>query len=163
MNHMQIPSLRVRHCFSGGRSNLFKAIAIVLVCLFSNNSVAFASQDTLSPIVGNPKVYQEMRDTMEERLTAHQDPIDEFIKQRFNTAKGLSAVPYLEDEFMSCVNACGANNMITRLKTTLTSAGGKLQVIFVKSENELPVFDGQRVWGHAGTYVTVFALETEKN
>ncbi|MFH1593157.1 MAG: hypothetical protein ABID09_00495 [Candidatus Omnitrophota bacterium] len=100
---------------------------------------------------------------MEDRLAAHQDPIDEFIKQNAIKAKGLSSIPYLEEEFMRCVNACGANNMLTRLKTTLTSAGGKIQVIFVKSEGELPVFYGERAWGHAGTYVTVFALESEKD
>jgi len=144
-------------------STTFKTTAIVLVCLFCTNSVVLADPDTLAPAVGNPKIYQEMRDMMEERLIAHQDPIDEFIKQRANTAKGLSGVPYLEEEFMRYVNACGANNMLTRLKTTLTSAGGKIQVIFVKSEDDLPVFEGAKVWGHAGTYVTVFALETEKD
>ena len=141
----------------------YKAITIALVCLFCINTIVLANPDTLAPAVGNPKIYQEMHDMMEERLTAHQDPIDEFIKQRANTAKGLSGVPYLEEEFMRCVNACGANNMLTRLKTTITSAGGKIQVIFVKSEDDLPVFESAKAWGHAGTYVTVFALETEKN
>lgn len=144
-------------------SVLYRAITGVLVCLFCANSIVLANPDTLAPAVGNPKVYQAMRDMMDERLAAHQDPIDEFIKARANTAKGLSSIPYLEEEFMRCIGACNATNMLTRLKTTLTSAGGKIQVIFVKSEDELPVFDGQRAWGHAGTYVTVFALESEKN
>ena len=100
---------------------------------------------------------------MEDRLASHQDSIDEFIKQRANTAKNLSAIPYLEEEFTQCINACGANNMLTRLKTTLASAGGKIQIIFVKSGDELPVFDGEIAWGHAGAYVTVFALESEKD
>ncbi|MDP2913534.1 MAG: ATP-binding protein [Candidatus Omnitrophota bacterium] len=142
---------------------LYKLINIILACLFCANTAALANPDTLAPAVGNPKVYQEMRSVMEERLAAHQDPIDEFIKQNSGKAKGLSAIPYLEEEFMQCINACGAKNMLTRLKATLTSAGGKMQVVFVKSEDKLPVFEGKKAWGHAGTYVTVFALEGEKS
>jgi DNA mismatch repair ATPase MutS len=144
-------------------SNLYKAIAIALACLFCANTFVLATPDTLAPAVGNPKIYQEMRDMMEERLTVHQESIDEFIKQHANTAKGLSAIPHLEEEFMSCISTCNATNMLTRLKTTLASAGGRIQVISVRSEDALPVFDGERAWGHAGTYVTVFALENEKD
>ncbi len=142
---------------------LFKVITLALVCLFCVNSVVLAQSYTLAPSAGNPKIYQEMRDMMEERLAAHQDPIDGFIKQNAGKAKALSAIPYLEEEFMRRINACGANNMLTRLKTTLTSSGGKIQVIFVKSEDGLPIFEDRKAWGHAGTYVTVFALEGEKD
>lgn len=136
---------------------------MVLVCLFYASTVVLADSDILAPLAGNPKVYKEMHNLMEERLASHQEPIDEFIKQNSGRAKSLSAIPYLEEEFMRSINACGANSMLTRLKTTLASAGGKVQIIFVKNENELPIFDGQKAWGHAGTYVTVFALESEKD
>lgn len=136
---------------------------MALVCLFFANSIVFANPDTLAPLSGNPKVYHTMRSMMEERLSAHQDPIDEFIKQNVGKAKNLSAIPYLEDEFDQYIDAYGARNMLTRLKTTLVSAGGKIQIIFVKSEDELPVFDSAKAWGHAGTYVTAFALESEKD
>jgi len=38
----------------------------------------------------------------------------------------------------------------------------KIQIIFVKNEDELPVFEGSPVWGHAGAYITVFVLEGEE-
>ena len=85
--------------FKNNHSIFSRAITIALVCLFCANTVILASPDTLAPIAGSPKVYQEMRDIMDERLTAHQDPIDEFIKQNVSKAKNLSAIPYLEDEF----------------------------------------------------------------
>lgn len=144
-------------------SVIYKAITMALVCLFCANSVVLADPNTLAPLAGNPKVYQEMRDMVEARLIAHQDPIDESIKQNVGKAKNLSSIPYLEEEFAQYINDCGAKNMLTRLKTTLIFAGGKIQVIFVKSEDELPVFYGERAWGHAGTYVTAFALESEKD
>ncbi len=144
-------------------SVLSKAIVWVLVCLFCANTLSFADSDTLAPLVGNPRVYQEMHGMMEERLAEHQEPIDEFIKQHANKAKSLSAIPNLQEEFTHCVDVCGANNMFARLKTTLVSAGGSMQVIFVRGEDELPVFDRKKAWGHAGTYVTVFALESEKD
>ena len=135
---------------------------MALVCLFCVNTLSFADADTLAPLVGNPQVYQIMRQVMEKRLGAHQDPIDEFIKQHANKAKNLSAIPHLGEEFISLINACNANNMLARIKTTLASTGGQIQVIFVKSEDELPIFEGKKVWGHTGTYVTAFALESEK-
>lgn len=147
-----------------------RTIAMAMVCLFLAQNLstdllqerAQPYSDTLAPQVANPTVYQEMRNMMEERRAAHQAPIDEFIKQNANMTKELSSIPYLEKEFMDCVNACDANNMLSRLKTTLNFTGGKIQVIFVGSEDELPAFEGRKVWGHAGTYVTVFALESEK-
>lgn len=150
-------------------SILFKTIAIVSACLFLVDDVSLsldlkspAATSTLAPLVGNPEVYQEMRSMMEERLAAHQEPIDEVIKQRANKAKNLSSIPRLEEEFIGLINACNANNMLARLKTTLASAGGRIQVIFVKNENELPIFEGKKIWGHSGTYITVLALESEK-
>ncbi|MCX5677689.1 MAG: hypothetical protein NTY76_01075 [Candidatus Omnitrophica bacterium] len=100
---------------------------------------------------------------MEERLIAHQDPIDEFIKDHANLTKSLSSIPYLEEDFKACITACGADNMLNRLKVTLSSSECRIQVIFVKSEDELPIFSGKKVWGHSGTYVTVFALDNEKD
>ena len=60
-------------------STLFRALSALLVCLFCANTIVLANPDTLAPAVGNPKVYQEMRSMMDDRLAAHQDPIDEFI------------------------------------------------------------------------------------
>ncbi len=53
------------------RSNLFfKPIALILACLFFLNDLSFAAPDALSPLVGNPKVYSEMRAMMESKLAA---------------------------------------------------------------------------------------------
>lgn len=156
--------------YKNGHSILFKTIAIVSACLFLVDDVALSidlknphATSTLAPLSGNPEVYQEMRSMMEGRLAAHQEPIDEFIKQRANKAKNLSSIPYLEEEFIGLINACNANNMLARLKTTLASAGGRIQVIFVKNENELPIFEGKKILGHSGAYITVLALESEKD
>ncbi|OGW77035.1 MAG: hypothetical protein A3C51_03160 [Omnitrophica bacterium RIFCSPHIGHO2_02_FULL_46_20] len=156
--------------YKNGYSILFKTIAIVLACLFLVYDVSLSLDlknssvtSTLAPIAGNPEVYQEMRSMMEERLAAHQEPIDEVIKEHSNKAKNLSSIPHLEEEFIGLINACNADNMLARLKTTLASAGGRIQVIFVKNENELPVFEGKKIWGHAGAYITAFALEGEKD
>lgn len=56
-------------------SVLFKAATICLVALFFTNTVILAIADTLSPRVGNPEVYQEMRGIMEDSLTAQQKPL----------------------------------------------------------------------------------------
>ncbi|MDO8525353.1 MAG: hypothetical protein Q7S07_02575, partial [Candidatus Omnitrophota bacterium] len=67
---------------------------------------------------------------------------------------------------MQCIDACGAGDMLGRLKSKLASAGGRIQVIFFKNERELEKLwrlTGQKVWGHAGTYVTAFALESERD
>lgn len=141
---------------------LNKAIAMVLTCLFCIDTLSFAASDTLAPSVSNPQIWQAMRRMMEEKLASHQQPIDDFIKDRANRTKKLSAIPHLEEELARCVEDCGASNMLSRLKTTLTAAGGQIQIIFVDSEDELPVFDGKKVWGHAGKYITVFALKNEE-
>ena len=52
--------------YSRRYSILFKAIAMAVVCLFCANTVILANSDTLAPSVGNPRVYREMRDMMEE-------------------------------------------------------------------------------------------------
>ncbi len=142
---------------------LFKAVEMVLVCLFCADTIVLADTSTLAPQAGNPKIYQKLYDMMEERLVAHQGPIDELIRQNSTKARSLSAIPYLEEEFMGIIDACGAANMLTRLNTTLRSSGGKIQVIFVKNEDDLPLFEGRRAWGHAGAYISAFALEDEKH
>ena len=140
-----------------------KTITMVLICLVCANPVLLADPNSLAPLVGNPKVYQQMRSMMEDRIAAHQANIDTFIKQHVNKAKGLLSIPYLEDEFTQCVKACNAEDMINRLKTTLTYTGGKIQIIFLEENEQPPKFEGKNVWGHAGTYITVFALESEKD
>ena len=59
---------------------LFKTITTLSVCLFCANTILLADSSTLTPLVGNPKVYQDMRKMMEERLVAHKDPLDESVK-----------------------------------------------------------------------------------
>lgn len=56
-------------------SVLFKAATICLTALFFTNTVILAISDTLSPRVGNPEVYQEMREMMNARYAAHQKPL----------------------------------------------------------------------------------------
>ncbi|MCX5677547.1 MAG: methyltransferase [Candidatus Omnitrophica bacterium] len=107
-----------------------------------------------------------MRQMMEEERVLHREDMDEVIERHAKNAKDLFDASSLEDlkkEFMERIVDCGANNMLSRLKATLASTGGQVQVIFVKSEDELPVFEGKKVWGHAGTSVTAFALESEKD
>ncbi|MDD5422692.1 MAG: hypothetical protein PHT32_04645, partial [Candidatus Omnitrophica bacterium] len=100
---------------------------------------------------------------MTKRLDAHQATIDEFIEQNASRAKKLSAVPFLEEEFRRSIEACGAGNMLIRLNAALASTGGRIQIIFVEKKGDLPALDEKPVWGHAGKYVTVFALEGEKD
>ena len=50
------------------------------MCLFCANTILLADSSTLTPLVGNPKVYQDMRKMMEEHLVAHKDPLDESVK-----------------------------------------------------------------------------------
>ena len=54
---------------------LFKAATICLALLFFTNTVILAVSGTLSPRVGNPEVYQEMRGMMNARYAAHQKPL----------------------------------------------------------------------------------------
>lgn len=137
----------------------FSAIVVVLVCVFFADSVVWADADALAPFAGNPKTYAAMQKAMLERQDAHQVPIDDVIYRNRGKAKRLSGD--LEKDCNDLIAACKAENMFTRLTETLRAQGGQIQVIFVKSADELPVFDNKRVWGHAGTYVTVFALEGE--
>jgi hypothetical protein len=143
-------------------SILFRAITLALACLFTANSTLLADPDTLAPRVGSPEIYQAMRGMMEDSLAAHQKPIDEFIRTHSAKVAPLSAIPDLVKELIACIRGCDAENMLTRLKTTLSSAGGQIQVIFAKTEEDLPMLGEKRVWGHAGRYVTAFALESEK-
>lgn len=149
-------------------SILFKAIAIALVCLFSANSVLLAAPDTLAPVVGNPQTYDNMRSVMESKYAAkcanHQGPIDKFILEHSGRAKSLYAVVNLNQEFEACIEACKANTMLTRLRDTMRQSGpGQIQVIFLRQDEKPREFDGKPVWGHAGTYVTVFVSKEEED
>ncbi|MDD5428468.1 MAG: hypothetical protein PHI58_04440 [Candidatus Omnitrophica bacterium] len=97
---------------------------------------------------------------MEERNQLH-DPIDAFIKDRASKAKSLSVVPNLEEEFMQAIDASGARDMLSRLKARLMEEGGKIQLIPLDENEAPPQLDNKDVWGHAGTYITVFAREDE--
>ena len=153
---------------------LFKSIAIALVCLFVPTDISWAQShsstiSTLAPLAGSPQVYSEMRHMMQHERDSHQKPIDTVIerlaKNTRNTKDLLSATDHdittLREEFMVCIKENGALDTLDKLKITLRDTGGRMQVIFVKSEDELPVYKGKKVWGHAGKYVTVFALENE--
>lgn len=54
---------------------LFKTATICLAGLFCTTTVILAISDTLSPRVGNPEVYQEMREIMNARYAAQQKPL----------------------------------------------------------------------------------------
>ena len=116
----------------------------------------------------------------------HQTDIDEIIKRygEAREAKTLPEVKYysygleqsFQDYVVDAIEACGAEGMLARLYLALfeekegrSHGRGAIQIIFVDSENDLPEFKEtpdskpKKVWGHAGRYVTVFALRDEQN
>ncbi|HPM42797.1 MAG TPA: hypothetical protein PLV52_03105, partial [Candidatus Omnitrophota bacterium] len=99
---------------------------------------------------------------MERRLVSHQDTIDAFIESHAQNIRALSEIPGLQDEFNRCVASSDAAETIERLNAALSDARARIQVIVLQDESELPrLDDGTVIWGHAGTYVTVFALAEE--
>jgi len=167
---------------------LHKIIAIGTLCLFLTNQLIWAyPTDALAPKAGNPETFQEVLDKMWDELdTRHQTDIDEIIERygKANEAKILPEVKYysygleqnFQDYFENAIEACGAENMLTRLYFALleekeggSHGRGAIQIIFVDSEDDLPEFKEtpnskpKKVWGHAGRYVTVFALRDEQN
>lgn len=67
----------------------------------------------------------------------------------------------LQTEFNTAIDNCGPDvreMLEERLIPMLDFTGGDMQLIVVGDENELALFEGDLVWGHAGTYVTRFAL-----
>jgi len=68
--------------YTDRRSIWFKAIAAAVLCLFLANSISWAYPNTLSAPAGDPEVYQEMREEMQERFDVHQGDIDIHIAGR---------------------------------------------------------------------------------
>jgi len=122
---------------------------------------------------------QEMPDESSARYDRHEDPknrnpkaIDTVIERyaRVGSALAFSQINYpLGSEFYDiAIDNCKADAMLDRLHQNLFKDGGRIQVIFVDSEDDLPEFQESpdsepvKVWGHAGTYITVFALTGEE-
>jgi len=127
--------------------------------------MCLAEVDTLATLTGNQDIYSEMKEMMNTRLTEHQDYIDETIKhyaeEHLGDVKSLEELPKIKKEFSESIIL--SEGEIITLGKVLRESGGRIQVMFVESKAELPVFEGKAVWGHAGTYVTVFALYSEKD
>ncbi|MFH1478740.1 MAG: hypothetical protein ABIG92_03065 [Candidatus Omnitrophota bacterium] len=66
-------------------------------------------------------------------------------------------------EFMDAINKSWLlKSMSERLTNTLGSNDGRIQFIYIDNENDLPVFEGKKVWGHASSkYITVFVKKDE--
>jgi hypothetical protein len=155
-----------------------KTIAMAVVCLFLVNIISWAASYTLSPPAGDPETYQEMlSEMMQQRLEDHQGPIDEFIRigaenaekqstgqkldRELKDCEALEGLSELEEEYVKFIEHCSATEMQRELESTLHKNDGKLQVRFVDDESELPTFKGEKVWGHAGKFITAFALRGE--
>jgi len=123
--------------------------------------------DTLATLSGNQDIYQELKSMMNGRLTLHEETIDGTILD--HVADYPEKVERLEDlseinkKFREGIGLSLGENAVIKLEKVLFSAGGRIQVIFIGHEAELPVFEGKTVWAHAGTYITVFALESERD
>jgi len=99
--------------------------------------------------------------------TSH-DPnaIDTIIKNLSERAMSLNHsedtdVMALSLEFREAISACEAEHMLDRLEKVLLKTGGEIQIIEVDRESELPQLNDRTVWGHAGKYITIFALKGE--
>jgi|GEM_PF-1483475 len=147
--------------------NWIKSAAMILVCLFVVNTVCFADMDTLATLAGNPDIYAEMKEDMNERLSDHQRYIDESIKEyaegHADSVVSVTDLSGINDVFRESVRLSKGEDAVKQMEEVLVSSGGRIQVMFIENENKLSVFEGKIVWGHAGTYVTVFALKSEKN
>jgi len=123
--------------------------------------------DTLAVLSGNQDIYTEMKKDMNERLADHQKYIDESIKEyaegHADSVVSLTDLSGINDVFRESVKLSKGEDAVKDMEDVLASSGGRIQVMFIENNNRLSVFDGKIVWGHAGTYVTVFALESEKD
>ena len=147
--------------------SLIKSAAVFLVCLFFMDSVCFADMDTLATLSGNQDIYAEMKENMNERLSDHQRFIDESIKEyaegHADSVVSLTDLLGINNVFRESVKLSKGEGAVEQMEEVLASSGGRIQVMFIENENKLSVFDGKIVWAHAGTYITVFALESERD
>ncbi len=113
---------------------------------------------------------REYADEIKRRYVEHESPLNplaiDTVIQRCAERKQVFSlfdqdIRVLGAEFGDAIRMSGATGTLAGLKRVLESTGGDIQIAFVNSEAELPVYQGERVWGHAGTYVTAFALPSE--
>lgn len=144
----------------------------------ARNSLPRINTNKLSPSVGSTEVYDKLQKFMEERLSNHRASIDvsigTYVNQHPDRVKSLTRDDYserekdialLKKEFEDCIcgdNRCDAADTYSRLRDKLEHNRGDIQVILLDSEDELPLFEGKRVWGHAGTYVTAFGIKGDE-
>ncbi|MBL7073169.1 MAG: WD40 repeat domain-containing protein [Candidatus Omnitrophica bacterium] len=147
--------------------NLIKSVTAFLVFSFLLNGVCFANIDTLATLSGNPDIYSDMKKMMNQRLSEHKKFINKAIKDyaenHADSVKGLEDLSGINQKFREGVRLSKGEDAVKGLEEVLSSSDGRIQVIFVKNSNALPIFEGKMVWGHAGTYVTAFALESERD
>ncbi|HAZ10228.1 MAG: hypothetical protein A2047_03000 [Omnitrophica bacterium GWA2_41_15] len=140
-----------------------KIISIPIIMLFVFNSAVYGIDlprntlhNKLRVPVGNS--YERMLQAMQQKYEEHETSLDKKIKELAKDSKSLSEISGLENEFIAIIKDGGFENMLEKLNIVLGNTGGRIQVIFVEDETKLPQFEGKSVWGHAGTFITVFAV-----
>jgi hypothetical protein len=143
-----------------------KTIAIVVVCLFLANQLAWAyPHDTLATPAGDSKNYEAMLDDMwQEYYDEHENTLDDFIAKKakradqdgtLRTLSDLTRLKALYDGVMQDAGATQAN-----LDKTFTETGGQIQLVPLTDEEmkQIPSLREGRIkpTAHAGTYVTKF-------
>ena len=139
--------------------NFKRIISVGLGIIFLFNTTLYScpfSIDSVRMPVGG-EVYERMKQLNEQ----HQIDIDVIISSLITQAQGVSVSQELNQELSDAINQSGLQAVYELCNNVLKQTGGKIQVIFVDSEDKLPLFNGKRVWGHAGKYITVFALKNE--
>lgn len=134
-------------------------LAISIVLLFTNTLYSTPPFSILRVQAGKDDTFKRISDVMQNLYVMHENDIDTIIQDfaRQGKIEPLSKFPELYAEFIKTIEESAANDMYERLDNILGNAKEKIQIILIDNYNELPVFDGKKVWGHAGIYITVFA------
>ena len=143
-----------------------KIASLIITVLFILNGIAYGidmpTKFHLRVSIGGESTYSRVSDMMQKGYKEHEESVDVFIKKYADKSIALKDIPELNAEFMAAIISCGANDMLDRLNKALEARGGRIQIIFVDKEDELPVFKSYTIFGHAGTYITVFAIRGQE-
>lgn len=134
-----------------------KIVSIIIAGVFLVNNIAYAIDLPNKSHLRIPVGEEETRRRMEELYELHQKSMDEVIEK--GQFRAISEFEQVDKEFRDSIEASGASETIRELEDVLKNNDGQIQFIFVKSEDELPEFQGKRVIAHPGSRsITVYIV-----
>jgi len=160
------------------KAHNFKILSVLLSIVFLCNTTLYscpASKETLRVPVGTTATQVRIEQVMEATYHRHNEDSsapgapDRVIRDYAERQEihALSEFEELETELEDTMRLSGAVDTLRRLLDVLLNrAGGdegQIQFIFVESEDDLPVFEGEVVYAHPGSRaITVFIVTDQR-